>query len=175
MNRWEPALAGLVEVRGGALVRYATLLCGNRRDAEDLVQEALVKVFTVMRRSAAGLADVHAVDDMEAYVRRAILNLFLDGDRRSKRWLARRHLVAREYSTAGPELATSQQLDVAHALAGLPPRQRACVVLRFYADLSVREIADDLGVTTGTVKRHLHDANTHLALSLTSSIEGEPA
>lgn len=49
------------------------------------------------------------------------------------------------------------------------------MVLRFYADLSVRQIADDLGVTAGTVKRHLHDANANLALSLSSPMEAEPS
>jgi RNA polymerase sigma-70 factor (ECF subfamily) len=173
MNRWESVLTDLVQVRGGALVRYAALLCGDRRDAEDLVQDALLRVFTAMRRQVTGPADVAAVEQAEAYVRRTILNLYLDGYRRRRLWGAVRHMVGREDSTAGPEVAAPQHVDLAQALAGLPPRQRACVILRFYADLSVPQIAEDLGVTTGTVKRHLHDANTHLAARLAPSMEGE--
>jgi RNA polymerase sigma-70 factor (ECF subfamily) len=149
------------------------LLCGSPGDAEDLVQEALIRVFTVIRRPATADQDVGAGRE-EAYVRRAILNLYLDGYRRRRRWAAIRHLVGQQDTTAGPEFAGPERLDVGHALDALAPRQRACVVLRYYADLSVQQIADDLGVTTGTVKRHLHDASTRLAVSLAPSIEGEP-
>jgi RNA polymerase sigma factor (sigma-70 family) len=61
--------------------------------------------------------------------------------------------------------------EVRRALATLSPRQRACVVLRYYEDLSVVEIADELGCAEGTVKRHLADARTKLALQLTINEE----
>lgn len=56
--------------------------------------------------------------------------------------------------------------DVANALARLSPRQRACVVLRFYEDLPVRDIADQLGCSEGSVKRHLSDAMKRMAATL---------
>lgn len=167
MNRWEPVLTDLVRYRGAALVHYAALLCGDRREAEDLVQDALVRTFTTMRRPQGdGPGDLAALEHAEAYVRRTVLNLFLDGYRRRRRWGAVRHLLGGQPSTDGPDQLSPDRLDLATALGALPPRQRACVVLRFYADLTVDQIADDLGVSAGTVKRHLHDANTGLATRL---------
>jgi len=176
MSRWEPVLTDLVRYRGGHLVRYATLLCGDRREAEDLVQDALVRVFAAMRRPHGnGPGDRDALDHAEAYVRRTVLNLYLDGYRRRQRWVGVRHLLGGQDSTAGPDAASPERLDLDAALVSLPPRQRACVILRFYADLTVGQIADELGVTAGTVKRHLHDANASLATSLTPSAEEKPA
>ncbi|KQR12436.1 sigma-70 family RNA polymerase sigma factor [Cellulomonas sp. Leaf334] len=167
MNRWEPVLTDLVRYRGGSLVRYAALLCGDRREAEDLVQDALVRTFTTMRRSQGdGPGDLAALEHAEAYVRRTVLNLYLDGYRRRRRWTAVRHLLGGQASTPGPEQAGADHLDLDVALAALPPRQRACMVLRFYADLTVNQIAEDLGVSAGTVKRHLHDAGSTLASRL---------
>jgi RNA polymerase sigma factor (sigma-70 family) len=175
MSRWEPVLTDLVQYRGGSLVRYATLLCGDRQEAEDLVQDALVRVFTAVRLPRTPADDPQALEHAEAYVRRTVLNLYLDGYRRRRRWAAVRHLLGSPISTAGPDQAGPERLDLDCALATLPPRQRACVVLRYYADLTVAQIADDLGVTAGTVKRHLHDANASLVRSLTPVVEEEPA
>ena len=88
MAAWEQVLDDLVQVRGHALVRYATYLTGDRRQAEDLVQDALVRAFGRTRP----LRDAAAA---ETYVRQAILSVFLDGHRRRTRWVAVRHLVAR--------------------------------------------------------------------------------
>ena len=75
MAAWEQSLQELVRTRGTALVGYAYLLCGDRREAEDLVQDALVKTY------ARGRVGTHP-DNVEGYVRRAILSTFLDGFRR---------------------------------------------------------------------------------------------
>ncbi|WP_199424296.1 SigE family RNA polymerase sigma factor [Actinotalea solisilvae] len=138
----------LISTRGRALTGYAYLLCGNVEDAEDLVQDALVKTFA---RRRAGLR----IESAEGYVRRAILTLYLDGWRRRGRWAGRRHLVVEPPSAAGPEDRTAAHVDVVAALRRLPPQQRACVVLRFYEDLTVAEIAEQLGVSDGSVKRYL--------------------
>lgn len=148
---WEHVLDVLVRERGTALVRYAALLTGGTAEAEDLVQEALVRAFgqgRPLRETAAA----------EAYVRRAILTVFLDGYRRRQRWGGVRHLLVRAETTDGPERASTERLDVHAALATLRPRLRACVVLRFYDDLTVAEIASRLGLADGTVKRYLSDA-----------------
>ena len=144
----DDVVAELLTTRGRALTRYAYLLCGNVADAEDLVQDALVKTFA---RRRAGLE----LDSAEAYVRRAILTLYLDGWRRRGRWATRRHLAAGPASVDGPETGTGDRIDVVAALRGLPPQQRACVVLRFYEDLTVPEIAHHLAVSDGAVKRYL--------------------
>ena len=167
MAHWEGALTELVRARGATLTRYATLLCGNASDGEDLVQEAVTKVFTRFRRSQSAEGPEYA----EAYVRRAIMTLYLDSYRRSKRWRAVQHLF--EPDEARHDESAGNRVDVARALTTLPPRQRACVVLRFYADLTIEQTGDELGLATGTVKRYLHEANQRLAAQL--QLEGERA
>lgn len=151
MAQWEDVLGTLVQTRGRALVRYAALLTGDERSGEDLVQDALVRCFSQGRP----LREVVAA---ETYVRRTILTIFLDGRRRAVRWDGLRHLVARDDETAGHEPTITTQVDVRGALATLRPRLRACVVLRFYDDLTVPEIARRLELSDGTVKRYLSDA-----------------
>ncbi|MCL3861382.1 sigma-70 family RNA polymerase sigma factor [Actinotalea sp. K2] len=150
MAAWEDSLDDLVRTRGSALVGYAYLLCGDRREAEDLVQDALVKTYS---RGRAGLR----ATNVEGYVRRAVLTTYLDGFRRRRRWAAVRHLVSRDDSSAGHEGVTTERLDVQDALRSLAPRERACVVLRFYEDLTVAAIAEELLVSQGAVKRYLSD------------------
>lgn len=149
MAAWEQSLDDLVRHRGSALVGYAYLLCGDRREAEDLVQDALVRTYTRGRATDP--------TNVEGYVRRTILNTYLDGFRRRKRWAALRHLVATDDSHAGPEQSSTDRMDVRAALDVLSPRERACVVLRFYEDLTVAAIADHLAVSQGAVKRYLSD------------------
>jgi len=150
MAAWEQSLQELVRTRGTALVGYAYLLCGDRREAEDLVQDALVKTY------ARGRVGTHP-DNVEGYVRRAILSTFLDGFRRRKRWAAVRHLVTTDDAAPGHETAVGTRVDVRAALGALSPRERACVVLRFYDDLSIARIADQLSLSEGAVKRYLSD------------------
>ncbi|QJW37817.1 RNA polymerase sigma factor [Cellulosimicrobium protaetiae] len=174
MPRWDGELGDLVARRGRALNGYAYLLCGDAQQAEDLVQDALVKVFSRLRRPPSarpgtvrtvdlgvdppGRAAAPDVASTEGYVRSTILTLYLDGYRRRRRWTGVRHLVATDDAVRGPEAAASARADVAAALAGLTPRQRACVVLRYFEDLTVPQVAAALGSAEGTVKRHLHDA-----------------
>src|SRR5699024_1618587 len=140
---WEAVLTELVRSRGAALARYATLLCGNASDGEDLVQDALTKVFSRFRRSHSEEGPEYA----EAYVRRAIVTLYLDSYRRGRRWRAVQHLF--EPAQVHHDESTSARVDVARALTTLPPRQRACVVLRYYADLTIEQTGDELGLATG--------------------------
>lgn len=150
MTPWEQTLTELVSTRSSALRSYAFLLCGDGKEAEDLVQEALVKTFVRLRAGT----DVHST---EGYVRRAILTVYLDTYRRRRRWAAVRHLFGPE-QVEGPEAPTATQVDVRAALGRLTPRERACAVLRFYDDLTVPQIAAQLGLSGGAVKRYLSDA-----------------
>jgi len=102
---WEQVLDALVRERGAALTRYASLLTGDTRDADDLVQEALVRSFSQGR-------PIREVAATEAYVRRAILTVFLDGYRRRRRWLGVRHLIVRPEVTDGPERTSPDTIDV---------------------------------------------------------------
>ena len=152
---WGDDLAELATTRGPALVGYASLLTGNVDRAQDLVQEALARAYG-RPRAGADLAWT------EAYVRRAILNLFLDGYRRDRLWARRRHLFAAP-ADAEPTLvdqvatSTADHVDVQAALATLPARERACVVLRFFDDLTVPDVAARLGISEGAAKRYLSD------------------
>jgi RNA polymerase sigma factor (sigma-70 family) len=159
---WEDQLRELVHARGQALVRYAFVLCGDQSRAEDLVQTAITRTFS--RRGA--------LDDPEAYVRRAILTGYLDEERRSGLFGRRRGLVATpaSYETA-PEV--EQRHDVMAALAVLSPQQRACVTLRYLCDQTVDEVASALDCSTGNVKRHLHDALVRLRVAMAPSEEHE--
>lgn len=153
---WERELEDFVRERGDALVGYAYLLAGDLGAAEDLVQEGLVRTWT-RRRSGADVAW------LEAYVRRCILHAFVDGRRRARRWRDVAHLVATPERSGDAHTGADDRDAVAAALAHLSPRQRACVVLRFYEDLTVQEVASRLDVSEGAVKRYLHDANRTLA------------
>lgn len=154
MPDWHDELSTLVHERHKALVGYAYLLTGRTKEAEDLVQDALVKTYTRKSTPEPGGA--------EAYVRRTILTLYLDGYRRRRRWSGIRHLVGSPEQTDGHESTTADQVDVAAALDALTPRQRSAIVLRYFEDLTVPQIAEQMGCSVGTVKRHIFDAHATL-------------
>lgn len=159
MTDRDEAVEQLLATRGRALVGYAYLLCGDPHDAEDLVQEALVKTFARRRAGTELLA-------VEAYVRRAICTTYLDRWRHRVRWAGRLPVAAEPSSTPGPEQMVSDRTDVMRALAALPPQQRAAVVLRYYEDLTVPEVAARMGLGDGTVKRYLSLATHRLESEL---------
>ncbi|NLF05820.1 MAG: sigma-70 family RNA polymerase sigma factor [Actinomycetales bacterium] len=157
----------LARERSGALLGYALLVAGERAAAEDLVQDALVKVFSRLRQG-------FTPDDAERYVRRAILTIHLDGYRRTTRWRAVRHLLARNDVADDGAPGVADATDVHAALRTLTPRHRACIVLRYFDDLTVPAIAAELGLAEGTVKRYLSDALASLATVL-GPFEESPA
>lgn len=154
----DDALVALAQDRWHALTGYAFLLTGDRAAAEDLVQEAFVRTFARSRSVTP--------TSPEGYVRRAILTIYIDGFRRRGRWRDRLHLVASPESVDGPETGQAEAAEVRDALAGLPRRQRACVVLRYYDELSIAEVATSLGIAEGTVKRYVSMAMDHLERAL---------
>lgn len=159
MSRWRTVLEEVVRDRRADLVGYACLYTVDRTHAEDLVQEALVRVFSRTR-------NLKSVPAAEQYVRRAIRTAFLDHARKRRTWLSRQHLFAATDDTPGPENSVQAGMDTRAALAALSPRQRACTVLRYFDDLPVAEIAAELGISTGAVRRYLSDATAKLRLSL---------
>jgi RNA polymerase sigma-70 factor (sigma-E family) len=167
VERWEQTLADLVAERGTALKRRAFLLCGDDTQADDLVQEALVRAFTrplrVVRPGGA-----------EAYVRTIMVNLFLDGARRQSRWRRVAPLLRTADAVPDPAEQVSARDAVFSALRTLSPRQRACMVLRYYEDLPVAGIARALGLGQGTVKRYLSEG-TALMAGYLSGKEAESA
>ena len=134
-----------VAARSPALLRTAYLLTGNRADAEDLLQTALAKTYLAWDR----IREREAVD---GYVRRVMVNTQTSWWRRRK---VDEHPTGElpERSAGRDETADLDLHDALWtALATLPKRQRAMVVLRYYEDLSEAETARVLGVSVGTVK-----------------------
>jgi RNA polymerase sigma-70 factor (ECF subfamily) len=150
---WEPLVEQLVRERGHRLTAYAALLVGRDGDADDLVHDALVKVFSKKRT-------LRDVGEAEAYVRSAMPSIVID---RSRSSASRRRATQRSFERAPRTVDVDAGLDVRAALRQLPPRVQVCVVLRYFDDLTVAQVAARLHLAEGTVKRYLHDASAALA------------
>lgn len=128
----------------GGLLRTATLLSsGNAHRAEDLVQSVLLRMYLAWPRIREGTRD--------AYARRMLVNAHLDERRRPHNRRERVHAEVPDVGVEDPE-PTDVETAVFRALAQLPPRMRAAVILRHLHDVSVAETADALGCSEGTVK-----------------------
>ena len=123
--------------------RLAYLLTGDRALAEDLVQDAFVRMFGRFR-------DLRNPDAFEAYLRRTVVNLSRSHFRRRRVELAYLERAAGAPSGANPELGAREEMW--EALLRLPDRQRTAIVLRYYEDLSEVETADAMRCPVGTVK-----------------------
>lgn len=134
-----------VAANTNGLLRTAYLIVGDLHDAEDLVQETLVKVASRWSR-------VRRMENPAAYARRILVNLALRGS--SKRSRSRAELNAALPADTAAKAAAYLDLqdDVFDALAALPPRQRAALVLRYFLDLPEAEVAAALRCSVGTVK-----------------------
>ena len=156
-------LAELYERHAPAAGRLAYLLTGDRTLAEDLVQEAFVRVVGRFRH-------LRVPDAFEAYLRRTIVNLHTSQLRRrrvERAYLEReRHAVAPE--DAMPDVGAREELW--HALRALPARQRAAIVLRFYEDLSERETGEALGRSPAAAKSLVARAMESLRAEIGSEI-----
>lgn len=125
------------------LRKVAYLLCGDWHRADDLVQTAITKLYMNWHRARQAW-------NLDGYARTILVNTFLAEQR--ARW--RRSVVLRDTdsSSAAPQRDLDAALDLRAALAMLPPRQRSTVVLRYYCDLSVNEVAQEMGCSPGNVK-----------------------
>lgn len=138
------AFTEFAEARGATLFRTAYLMVGDNQLAQDLVQEALVKTLLAWPR----LSDR---GNLDAYVRRIIVTTCIS-------WRRRRAFHERPVEALperqGPDPADSLVTHdaVVVALAILPPRQRAAIVLRYYQDLTEAQTAEAMGCSVGTVK-----------------------
>ncbi len=144
----EPAdadFAAFVRVHSTALLRSAFLLTGDRVDAEELVQDTMVRLYPKWRQ-------VQAADVPLAYVRRSLTNNFLNGRRRrSASDLLFADPPERGYEPDFGDRVSDQDL-VRDLLDGLTAKQRAVLVLRYYDDLDDIEIASMVGCRRGTVR-----------------------
>jgi len=123
------------------LRRTAFLLCGDWHTAEDLTQTTLATMFVSWRR-------ISRQEAVFAYASRTLVNAYLAGQRRRGREVLTGWLP----ETAVEPRACEVQMVVLDALATLPPKMRVVVVMRYWADLSVEQVADLLGCSAGNVK-----------------------
>ena len=154
----DPITSGLQDLfvrHAPAALRLAYCLSGDREVARDLVQDAFVRVagrFRYMRQP----------DEFDAYLRRTIVNLHASRLRRLK---VERSSLAREAALPVPA-AVEEEHEVRdemwHAILGLPPRQRAAIVLRYYEDLSERQAADVLRCSVGALNQLVVRATANL-------------
>jgi RNA polymerase sigma-70 factor (sigma-E family) len=155
----EDDFRAFVTARSPSLLWFAHLLTGDRHTAEDVVQTALAK-------TALAWARVRRKDNPEGYVRRAIVTTHLNAQRRRPwREQPRRFIPDDEVPPPGqlpPEDEHADRDAMWHALAELPPRQRAVLVLRYYEELSEAEISEVLGCSRGTVKSQASKGLLHL-------------
>ena len=137
---------------------YPRLVRALRRaddDATDAVQEAFVQAYARWSR-------VSKLDDPAGWVRRVAVNRLLNARRsRGRRDAAVETLAARS-TPAASSFGADDRLDTIAAVRQLARQQRVAVALFYGADLPVREVADAMKVSEGTVKSHLHDARERL-------------
>ena len=165
-----PSFDEFVQARSPGLLRTALLLTGqDRAEAEDLVQLALERAYRHWARICRS-------GEPERYVRKILANASADRWRRLRR---RPELPLREAAAdpAGPD--RSREIDdrdfLLRALAALPPRQRAALVLRYFDDLNQAEIADLLGCSVGTVKSQISRGLARLREETAGHDEPDPA
>jgi RNA polymerase sigma-70 factor (sigma-E family) len=166
-RQFEAFVAGETE----RLFRTAYLMTGAEADAEDLVQEAFIRVARHWNR-------VRSMEHPAAYARRALVNLALDGARRRSKERAELDApadgVTRADETAARAIREIDDLaEFRWALAQIPPGQRAVLVLRYWEDLAVADVAEILGCSCGTVKSAASRGAARLASVLAGG--GQPA
>lgn len=158
-------LAELYGRHAPAAVRLAYLLTGDRAVAEDLAQDAFVRV-------AGRLGHLRDAGAFEAYLRRTVVNMAKNHFRRRS---LERSFLARSSPTRAvdsPEAGVVGRHAVMGALGRLPPRQRAAIVLRFYEDLPEDRIADMLGCRPGTARSLVSRGVQALRAELQESFNG---
>lgn len=150
-----------VRSRWSRLVRTAYLLTGDRHEAEDVVQAALIKTYRGWRR-------ISRSDNADAYVRRILVSCHKDRFRKRRVPLWLTDAVPDQADRADALAMSDERQRLLAALATLPERQRAVVVLRYWEDLSESEVAAALGCSVGTVKSQAAKALLKLRTLLTT-------
>jgi RNA polymerase sigma-70 factor (sigma-E family) len=148
-----------VAARLQALRRIAYLLCHDWHHADDLVQLTITRLYVHWHR-------VGVMDNPEAYTRTVLVRQFLR--ERGSAWARRVSLPGEMPDRLGVGDDHDDAIDVNAALAGLPPRQRATLVLRYYCDQTVDQVAEVLGCSAGTVKSQTSKGLAALRLALSA-------
>ncbi|HEY4023078.1 MAG TPA: SigE family RNA polymerase sigma factor [Pseudonocardiaceae bacterium] len=140
---WDSEFSEFFAGHAHALRGTAYLLCGDWHRAEDITQVALTKLYLAWPK-------LRQHDKLDGYARQIVVRTFLAENRRL--WRRREHVTDDPPELGQPAEDVAGRVAVAQALAAVPPRQRAVLVLRYWHDLSVEETARMLGCSTGTVK-----------------------
>ena len=167
MGSVDDEFTAYAESASGRLLGTAFLLCGNWHTAEDLTQATLAKVFAAWRR-------ISSRDAVQAYTRRTLLNTYFVDCRRKRRGEVLTPDPAVLTGPVVPPPAPELRLELMAALAELPPRARAVVVLRYWEDMSVDQVAALLGCSPGNVKSQSSRALAKLRLLLGDTGTGTP-
>lgn len=158
------AFQELVEKYKQKVYYMALDMTGNHHDAEDLSQEVFMKVYTSIK-------DFRGDAKLSSWMYRIAMNTCIDKTRRKRLKLVELDDKMHEKPAAGapPDTAIearSTQMQIDQALQKLPPRQRSIFVMRHYNELMLREIAEALGISEGTVKAQLFRAIKRLQKEL---------
>lgn len=160
-------VVSMFEQHGAGLVRLVRLFVDDRNAAEDVVQEAFIR----LARSA------HRIEDpakAAAYLRSIALNLARDHNRRG--FVSLRHRLPTDPAVASVEdviVLSEEHTAVVDALRTLPTRQRDCLILRYYDELDIDAIADLLGISRNSVKTHLTRGMRALGVELETAGAGD--
>lgn len=149
----------------GSWQRLAYLLCQDASQVDDIVQAAMTRLYMHWGKA-------RAADRIDAYARTILVRVYLR-DRQSG-WATRVDLTGDAPERAAAYGNYDDELDMRAALAALPPRQRATLVLRFYCDLNVDQAAQQLGCSPGTVKSQTAKGISALRRELQSRRAPEP-
>lgn len=148
-----------VAARGSALRRTAFLMTGDWHAAEDLTQTALARLYVAWPRVR--------LDGADAYARRILARSLIDARRR---FWHRERPAAELMDGPGPDDGIEDRVDLGRAMATLPTDQRVVLVLRFWEDMAVEDVARVLDVSSGTVK-----SRTSRALDALRSLTADAA
>jgi RNA polymerase sigma factor (sigma-70 family) len=160
----EELVVRLFTTEGRSLVRLARLFVDDRDAAEDVVQEAFLRL-------ARHAGKIDAIERAPAYLRSIVLNLARDHNRRGLVSLRHHATSGREVDvvdhTADRLVRTEEHQRVLDAVRRLPARQRDCITLRYFEEQSNERIASTLGLSINSVKTHLQRAMSSLGKALT--------
>jgi RNA polymerase sigma-70 factor (sigma-E family) len=155
-------VADLFAAEARSLVRLARIFCDDHAAAEDIVQEAFIR----LHRAARTIRDPARAP---AFLRSIVINLARDHNRRGL--MSLRHTSSMVQPDIAPDVEdeaveTEDDRAVLAAIRVLPDRQRACIVLRYYLELSESETAASLGISKNSVKTHCRRALAALETTL---------
>lgn len=151
-----------VVTRSSALLRFGAALTGDAHLAEDLVQSALVKAYKHWRA-------VSAADHPDAYVRRVMVTTHISGHRRRRVLETLAAVLPDRGGGADPADQVSDRDELDRAIAGLPPQQRATLVLRHFAGYEDAAIAEILGCSQGSVRSYASKGAAALRAALAAT------